>query len=74
MPSIHTHKSMKKAREMGAFAGDAAALPLWEMSKRELVEVVIRLGGLAAGKADSPKAGIDAAIQEANALRLAGII
>lgn len=43
MASIHTWKAREKAAKMGAFAGDEAALPLWELSKRELIEIALRL-------------------------------
>ena len=37
--SIHTDKARRKARDMGAWAGAANAKELWNLSKRELVEV-----------------------------------
>ncbi len=58
MPSIHTDRSIEKAREKGGFAGDHASLPLWELSKRELVEIAIRLGAANAGECDNAGAGI----------------
>lgn len=74
MPSLHAWKSIEKARAAGGFAGEHAALPLWDMSKRELVEIAIRLGAQVAGECDTAGAGIIVAMQEHEALRLNGII
>lgn len=41
--SIHTWRAREKAAAMGAFAGDDSAAPLWELSKRELIEIALRL-------------------------------
>lgn len=43
--SIHTRKSRETATRKGGLSGEDAALPLWDLSKRELVEMVLRLGG-----------------------------
>lgn len=43
MASIHVWKAMEKAASKGGFAGDKATLPLWELPKRELVEIALRL-------------------------------
>ena len=74
MPSIHGWKSIEKAREAGGFAGKHGALPLWDLSKRELVEIAIRLGAQVAGECDTAEAGIVVAMQEHEALRLNGIV
>lgn len=74
MPSIHIHKSIEVAKAKGGFAGEDAAMPLWNMTKRELVEIAVRLGAANSGKCDSPEAGAKAAIKESEALARAGII
>jgi hypothetical protein len=74
MPSIHAWKSIEKARDAGGFAGEEGALPLWDMSKRELIEIALRLGAMAAGESDSAEHGIQVALNEYEALRLNGII
>lgn len=43
MASIHVWKSIEVAASKGGFAGDPVTLPLWELSKRELVEIALRL-------------------------------
>ena len=43
MSSIHVWKARKKAAELGAYAGQSCAAPLWDLSKRELVELALRL-------------------------------
>ena len=72
--SHHTTKSRAKARSMGGFAGEIEALDLWSLSKRELIEALIRLGALAAGEGDNMVAGCERAQEEVDALRAAGII
>lgn len=72
--SIHTWKSIEKAREKGAFAGEDLAVPLWNLSKRELIEIALRLGGLTAGNPDDLAAAVDAVNNEHATLRRAGII
>lgn len=44
MASIHIWNSMAKAADKGGYAGNPETLPLWELSKRELVEIALRLG------------------------------
>ncbi|MEL7281328.1 MAG: hypothetical protein AAGK79_13290 [Pseudomonadota bacterium] len=41
--SVHVQRAQDKAALMGAFAGDPETFDLWEMSKRELVEIALRL-------------------------------
>lgn len=53
MPSLHIWKSIEKAASKGAYAGSEKTVPIWEMSKRELVEIALRLGELCAD-ADGP--------------------
>ena len=43
MASIHTHRAQAKAAQMGAYAGDESANELWDLSKRELIEIALRL-------------------------------
>lgn len=43
MPSIHSWKSINKAQLAGGFAGEDAARALWDLPKRELIEVALRL-------------------------------
>mgnify|MGYP001167108735 CR=1 FL=1 len=74
MPSANAWKSIEKAREKGAFAGVESALPLWNYSKRELVELALRLGSQAAGEADDAEAGVRAVEAERESLARAGII
>lgn len=74
MPSIHAWKAIDKASASGGFAGDRDALPLWDMSKRELIEIAIRIGAQVAGECDTATSGIVVALQEHEALRRNGII
>lgn len=41
--SIHTGRAIAKARSMGGFAGEDCAAPLWDLPKRELIEIALRL-------------------------------
>jgi hypothetical protein len=41
--SVHVWKAINVARDKGAFAGQACSAPLWELSKRELIELALRL-------------------------------
>lgn len=43
MSSIHVWKGMAVAARKGGFAGDESTLPLWDLPKRELVEIALRL-------------------------------
>ena len=72
--SIHTDKARAIAAKRGAWAGLDASLPLWRMSKRELVEIAARLGAMAIGDGSSSDAGIRIALNEAETLRSNGII
>lgn len=74
MPSIHQFKSIKKAAERGAFAANEAAWPLWELSKREILEVAIRLGAQLDGECDTAETGVAAVERELEALRHSNII
>lgn len=74
MPSIHAHRSREVARQLGGFAGADCALPFWEMSKRELIEIALRLGALNSGYCDNAEAGSEIALEEHRALRASGII
>ena len=73
MASLHVYKSIDKARANGGYAGLKASLPLWEMSKRELVEIAARLGEICADEGGAEN-GIARALEEAAALRANRII
>jgi hypothetical protein len=73
MMSIHTWKAREKAARMGGYAGHEDAAPLWEMSKRELVEIAIRLGEICSDEAGAEN-GIARAIEEHRILKENGII
>jgi diphthamide synthase (EF-2-diphthine--ammonia ligase) len=70
--SIHTWKAREKAARMGGYAGCDEAAPLWEMSKRELVEIAARLGEICAG--GGAEGGIARAIEEHGILKANGIV
>lgn len=74
MTSIHVDRAIKKARAKGGFAGDDAALPLWEMSKRELIEAAMRLGGMTTEDPADPAECASAVIQEIETLKGNGIL
>ena len=42
--SIHKWKAMNKAASLGAYGGESEAKPVWDLPKRELVEIALRLG------------------------------
>lgn len=67
--SIHGEASMAKAREKGAFAGERETAKLWKLSKRELVEVALRLT-----REENVTAAIAAVDEELKALRENGIL
>ncbi len=72
--SIHIEKSITLADKLGGFAADPAARHLWSMSKRELVEIALRLGALCSGDCDSVEAGVRVVDHEHAALKRSGII
>ena len=53
MTSLHQWEAIKKANRMGGYAGHPDAVSLWDMSKRELVEIAIRLAEMTTDS-DSP--------------------
>jgi len=61
--------SRQVAREKGAFAAHPAAVELWRLSKREILEVALRLS-----KHDDPSLAVDAFINEYEILKGAGIV
>lgn len=71
--SIHQSNSREKARRMGGYAGHVESTPLWDMSKRELVEIAIRLGEMCSDEG-GPENGIARAIEEHRILKQAGIV
>ena len=74
MPSIHAKNSRNVAIAKGAFAGATCAIDLWDLSKRELIEVALRLGALLEGECDNPEVGCKAVIEELQALRESGVV
>lgn len=73
MSSLHVWKAREKASRMGGYAGRDDAAPLWDLSKRELVEIAARLGELCAEEV-SAENGIARALEERDILRANGII
>jgi len=73
MASIHAHRAMEKAASLGGYAGDPDAGDLWELPKRELIEIALRLGELC-----SDDGGFEGALErvreERRALRANGIL
>ena len=67
--SIHVEKAIALAREKAGWAGRPSCRKLWGLSKRELVEVALRLGALNSGYCDSVSAGRKAVLDELDALR-----
>jgi len=72
--SMHTDRARALAAQRGGFAGRDCALPLWAMSRRQLVEIAMRLGAMNAGDPDNPEAGLRAAMHEHHCLLLSGIL
>jgi hypothetical protein len=71
--SIHTSNSREKAARMGGYAGRDEARPLWDMSKRELVEIAVRLGEMCSDEGGAEN-GIARAIEEHRILKQNGIV
>lgn len=71
--SVHTDNAIRKARSMGAYAGNSAAADVWELSKRELVEIALRLA-VSSGAADNPLCAAARVRDECEILRGQGII
>lgn len=74
--SIHTWKAYRIAERKGAWAGQDPDRwqVLAKLSKRELIEIALRLGASAAGECDNPQAGFLQVIDERDALRANNII
>ncbi len=73
MASTHIWRSIEKAASLGGYAGRDTARPIWEMSKRELVEIAIRMSELALGDGDT-EAAIARVIEERKILKANRII
>lgn len=73
MISIHSWKAIEKAQSMGAYAGDPLAGPLWEMSKRELVEIALRFAERLADEC-TVESAVEAVKEERETLRAQKII
>lgn len=71
--SIHTDKARKIARERGGYAGRDDAAALWKLSKRELVEIAIRLGETSA-EGHGPENAISRVREELQILQDNGIL
>ena len=56
--SIHIWRAMAKASKMGGYAGQEKTEDLWKYSKRELVEIALRLGEIC-----SDEGGFDNALE-----------
>lgn len=69
MASIHVWKAMQKAADKGGFAGDDTTLPIWELPKRELVEIALRLT-----MAENVSDAVQRVWDERHALKANGII
>ena len=75
--SIHTNRAIDLAASKGAFSSTPAALPLWNLSKRELVEIVLHLAALCTDNYDDSLengAAADRAMEERDALHAAGLL
>ena len=72
--SIHVSKAIALALAKGGWAGMPSVADLWELPKRELVEVALRLGAVNARHGDSVSAGRRAVLDELDALRETGIV
>ena len=71
--SIHVEKAVAVARGRGAWAGEACARDLWNLSKRELVEIGLRLADQTVGLA-GPEAAADRCREELAVLKGQGIV
>ena len=74
MPSVHTWKSIELAESKGAWAGTPIAQPLWDLSKRELLEAALHLAAQVDGSPDNPILGAHRLFQEVATLRQNGLI
>lgn len=84
MASLHTWKSIQKASEKGAVAGNptfvASNVDLWDLSKRELIEAALHLAALATDSYDEAilmnggRGAADRLREEIAALRQNGLI
>ena len=75
--SIHFWKSVSIARQKGAFLGaldTEQAKSLGDMSKRELIEIALRLAALQADNPDDPEQAFHRLQDEAHNLKANGII
>lgn len=67
--SVHGEAAMEKARRMGAFAGARETAELWKLSKRELVELALRLT-----RGNNVEEAVAGAKEELEILRANGIL
>jgi len=61
--------SRGKAHSLGAWGGAPAAMPLWKLSKRQLIEAALHLASLQAD-ADGVEAAVARVQQEVRILRM----
>ena len=75
--SVHTDKAWRQLRDSGAMAG-ALSYGQWNtlasLSKRELIEIALRLGGLCTLECDDAALAYDRVLEERDALRENSII
>jgi hypothetical protein len=72
--SIHTMRAQAIAKARGGIAGNPANADLWNLNKRELVEVALRFGAQISGTPDTFEGARQAVLDELAALRSNGII
>ena len=72
--SSHTAVGIAVARRKGGWAGAQSVSDMWELPKRELLEVALRLGAVNAGFGDSVSAGRKAVLDELDELRESNIV
>ena len=61
--SIHAGKSMDKASGLGAAGGDDCTIPLWNMSKRELIECLLHIAAQASDEGYDDAINSDGAVK-----------
>ncbi len=75
--SIHTARAQAKAQKLGAASGSEHATPLWDMPKRELIEIALHLGAVCTGNYDDAirsDAAATRVLEERETLKSNGLI
>ena len=67
-------QSRLKSLRAGGWAGMPAAEHIWNLPKRELVELALRLGASASGGADDSLLGLERVEEEIICLKAEGVI